>query len=300
MADILPQNIINGLPALQWRGLDAPPYDIAPIEVSHTQAERRFPYIDGAGHDHTGRNPVKFTVRLYFINTLALEASTRLFPDLWEQWRAALLDGSAGDFRHPLLGPLRARVVSWNAELDANKSLAGVMVNVNWTETLDDPSQASDFQPLENNITALAVAADSALEAIGPVAQFEEGPPLADLLQQAEGFAFSTSLTVGGVLNQAKGVVGQTIDTLDAVDSAVVFAARDIHVQLYSAILDASEKLGAGTSRGTGFREFPFSTTVSAVATATGNVVADIMTLNRDLLGSPVIPAGTSVKFYTE
>lgn len=300
MADITPQNIITGLPPLQWRGLDAPPYDIAPISVKHTQSERLFPYIDGAGHDHTGREPIQMNVRLHFINTLALESSPRLFPDLFEQWKEACLDGSAGDLRHPVLGPLRARVVDFAVDVNARTSLAGATMTVTWVDTLDDPAQETEFQPLENNITALSVAADSALEEVEIEFPTGTGDPLADAIQQVEGFITATANTVNGIVNQVSGQIEQLVDTIDAADNALDFPARDTLVQLHGALADVSLRLGAGTSRATSETTFPFATTLSAAASELGNTTQDLMTLNLALLRSPSIPPNTPIKFYTE
>lgn len=300
MADITPTNILNGLPPLEWRGLTAPPYDITPINVTQTQSERLFPYIDGAGHDHTGRDPIRMTARLHFINTLALEASPRLFPDLYEQWKDACLDGSAGDLRHPLLGPIRARVIDFAVDVNARQSIAGVTMTVTWVDTLDNPAEETEFQPLENNITALATAADSALEETDIEFPTGTGDPLADALQQVEGFITSTVNTVGGVVNQVSGQIEQLVDTIDAADNALNFPARDNLVQLYGALLDASDRLGAGTSRATSETTFPFATTLSAAASELGNTTNELMTLNLALLRSPSIPPNTPIKFYTE
>lgn len=298
---ITPQNIVQGLPLLQWRGLEPPPYDMAPVDVKHSQAERKFPYIDGAGHDNTGRDPLNLDFRLFFINTLAIRSGTRLFPDLFEAWKDALLDGSSGDLRHPIMGPIRARVSSFDIEVDANKSLAGAIINVTFIETLDNPADQIQFQPLENNITELAVAADSALSDAGIV--FPEGGPsnLASFLQQLEGLAVSAAFVANGLVNQGLGLIEQLIDTIDAVNSVDVFAARDVLTQLYSGLLDAQEKIGAGTSRRTTVISLPFTTTLSDVANDNSqNTVEDLMGLNTALLRSPSIPANTAIKIYTE
>src|SRR5262245_51552162 len=86
-------NVIGQLPELTWRGLDPVPVEDASYDFSHDQAERRYPYVDGAGHDHTGRGPIRFTARLLFHNTLQAD----LYPHTWEEWRAALFDGASGE-----------------------------------------------------------------------------------------------------------------------------------------------------------------------------------------------------------
>lgn len=299
MADITPQSVILGLPALQWQGLDAPPYDIAPISVRHNQSERKYPYVDGSGHDNTGRDPIQLTARLHFINTLALKSPVRLFPDLFEQWKNELLFGGAGDLRHPILGPVRARVVSWDVDLNANQSLAGAVVNVTWVDTIEDPAVVTDFQPLENNITVMALAADSALEKAGIDYPDGIGQPLADLLQQAEGFITLNANTLAGVVNQARGTIDQLVDVVSAADNALNFAAKDILIQLSMALVDLANK-AVITARATSQVTYSFPQTCDAVARNVGNTTAEIMELNVSLLRSPQIPPSTAITYYTE
>lgn len=300
MAEVTPQSILFGLPALEWRGLEAPPYDTAPISVTHNQSPRKFPYIDGAGHDHTGRDPIRMTVRLFFINTLDLTAGIPLFPDLFELWKDALLDGSSGDLRHPILGPVRARVMTFDVNLDANVSLAGATVTVNWEDTIDNPAEQSDFEPLENNVTALAEAADNAMSALG--IDFPDGGPsnLANLLQQLEGFIFSAQLSVSGLINQAQGVVEQLVDTIGRRDDALDYPALDNLTLLHSALTDASLSIGSQRSRGTTTTTFPFATTLPTVGGEVGNTTEELMSLNLALLRSPSIPPNTPITVYTE
>lgn len=297
MAEITPLSILLGLPPLEWRGLSAPAYDTAPMSVTHSQAERKFPYIDGAGHDHTGRDPLSLTARIYFINSLNGETA---FPEQFEAWKAALLDGSAGDLRHPAIGPVRARPASFSVTLDAKLTIAGAILDVTWVETVDDPSQASDFEPLQANAAASAAHVDSQLEAIG--APFPEGGPsnLADLFQQVEGFISSAGASVNGLVNRALGTIEAMTDIVETLDRATAFPALDGLKSLYSQTLDIAFSIGAGTSRATSQRTFPFATTIPNAATELGNTTQELMGLNLALLRSPSIPANTPIKYYTE
>jgi hypothetical protein len=92
-----PHNAITTLPLMRFRGVTAPPYTEAPMNGSHTQAQRDYPYIDGAGHDNVRRDPMKFNFQLQFINGLAKTSSTRLFPELFIDWQNAFIfNGSEG------------------------------------------------------------------------------------------------------------------------------------------------------------------------------------------------------------
>ena len=95
-----PNNIIAQLPLLSFKGLEAAPYDDVSFGWSHTQVKRLYAYIDGAGHDNTGRDPIGTTANMFFLNSPPEDA----FPDLWNQWRDVLFEGSLGQIVHPGLG----------------------------------------------------------------------------------------------------------------------------------------------------------------------------------------------------
>jgi prophage DNA circulation protein len=291
-----PSSILLALPLLKWRGVTWQYYDAAPVSVTHSQAERVFPYVDGAGHDNTGRDPIKMNFRLMFYNTLTPSA----FPSLFEQWRDLLLDGGPGDLVHPILGPMRARVMSFDIVADANQTTAGVSVNVTWTDTVDNPAAATNFSPLQLNATTIAQTADSQLSDAG--IDFPEGGPanLADLFQQVDGLIFSATLSIGGLINQAKGTIAELVDRVEARDDPALWAIRTNLITLYDATLDIQDRLGAAAARQASTSTFPFPTTFGRIARETGNTVGELMTLNQSLLTAPQIPAGTPIKFYAD
>jgi prophage DNA circulation protein len=266
------------------------------VSVSHSQAERVFPYIDGAGHDNTGRDPIKMNFRLMFYNTLTPGA----FPGEFELWRAALMNGGPGDMVHPILGPIRARVLTFDIVADANRTTAGVLVNVTWTDTVDNPADATSFNPLKLNAVAIAKKVDSQLSDAG--IDFPEGGPsnLADLFQQIDGAIFSATLSINGLVNQAKGTAAALVERVEAKDDPALWAIRTNLITVYDAALDIQDRLGAAAARQADSNVFSFPTTLNRVARETGNTVAELMTLNQSLLSSPQIPPGTKVRFYAD
>ena len=133
MAD--PIRAIQGLPLPTFRGLEFPPYDDASFSFRHNQVPASYPYIPGASHDSTGMEPIEFLFRLYFIN---FPGTVGIFPVLWNKWWKELQDDSAGDLRHPLAGPMDAKVVGGSVQL-SGRSTAGVIVDVTFVQTITDP-----------------------------------------------------------------------------------------------------------------------------------------------------------------
>lgn len=295
----IPTNAIAGLPELSWRALSAPPYDDVSFSFSHQQAERRYPYIDGAGHDWVGRNPLAITTKLYFLNALR----PSMFPNYWDEWRAILFDGESGELRHPILGKLRARVVDGDVEFTARRR-DGVICNVRFTETLDDPSTAVKFADTTADLAALAAACDlnlAADEINWP--DGERSTSLTELIGAIEGLALSAQLTMAGMINQALGTVARLIRLCDTYNDAAKWATRDSLVQLWTGLYDLAEQAG-DVANAAGLRPIGYYTTVGTVtldwlARELSNTVAELLELNIHLLAAPAVPEGTKVLYYT-
>jgi prophage DNA circulation protein len=298
----LPSNVVGALPELRWRNLSPVPCEHANYDFTHDQVERRYPYIDGASHDHTGRGPIKFSARLLFMNT----AREGLYPDEWAIWRAALMDGSSGPLRHPELGKVRARVESASVALVAS-ARAGVVVDVSWVESFEDPENLPVARSLRVNLTAAARAADSACSALGipyPRIGDSTNTSLLDDIKQLEGQAFSASLTALGKANQIIGAVRQMEDQADKLSRVVrgldtplsvwpsVYNLHQVHYEL-TQFLRAK-----ATSRPVATRTLAASSTLDAFARAVSNTVTEIVQLNPGALGRPTVPSGTVLSYY--
>jgi hypothetical protein len=288
-------NIIGDLPVLKWRGLEAP-CESASYRGSHSQAERRYPYIDGAGHDWTGRDPYQFTpTRLHFLNTIK---PYNWFPTRWNDFRAALENGTSGDLDHPDLGTVRARVLTWEVDLTA-QNRGGIVVNVVWSETVDNLDERVVFLGPDVTPSALASAADDGMSSLG--IDYPDGvgsTSFSEMLGSIEGFAFSARLSSGGAINQAMGVVSKVVKTVENVNDHAAWALRDNLTQLWDALRVTSQQF-IQAQRATGVLVTSSETTIDAIARDVGNSVSDITSLNIGLVRSPGVPRNTRVTFYT-
>lgn len=291
-----PNNVISALAFLRFRALLSPPYDDVSFGWTHSLAERRFPYIDGAGHDWTGRDPIRTTANMFFMNSLQPDA----FPDLWDLWRLILIEGTIGTLSHPVLGEFQARVTKVDGIFVA-KNRAGIIVRVSWVESLKDPNEAQVFKSLTVSLKKAAEAADTANKATE--IDYPDGlrtDSLADLARQIEGALFSAELSLGGFVTQAKGIVGGMIDSAKAIDSFASYVSQDLMIQFYNGLIDIAEQAGADFARPTGKTTFPFETTLDVAAIELGNTTTELLGLNLNLVSKPNIPAGTEIVFYTE
>ncbi len=286
-------DVLAALPLLTWRELTAPVI-LAPIDFSHSQAERRYPYIDGAGHDNTGRDPLKFQVRLCFCETV--EAGS--FTGRWPAWREALFDGSSGPLDHPLLGKLRARVLTGHVDLKAEVR-SGVFVDVTFTETLDDPSLPTAFTGADFALDQTTTAASEAAAQLGIYyPDGEATTTLAAAFKLLKGALFSASITVGAAISQVLGNVDAMIASVELLDDPGTWVALDLLTQVYAGLLDLKVRAERVVARAVGSLVVP-TTTLDAFATQQGNTLAEVMGLNVQALRSPIVPRGTTLFYYT-
>lgn len=289
-------NAITELPVMSWRGIPAPPYDVAGYSGRHDQAPRNWPYIDGAGHDHTGRSQFQCTFKLYFINTLVFDA----FPDLYNDWvNAVVFDGSPDKLKHPLLGELDAVPVDFSVELVAGVT-AGVIMNVTFEETVLDPNVQLEPKSVQANLKAMAAAADSAGAELPDYPDGVRTDDLLDTLDQIESSIYSLRTSVDGLVNQGLGIINGALDNLEQLQDHAQWATHDLFVNLYNGIKDLGERIGARTQRQTSLYLVSSNTTLDTVATEVDNTVGELMTLNPTLLGKPDVDEGVEVVYFSE
>jgi prophage DNA circulation protein len=288
-------NIIGDLPELRWRGLRAP-CESAHYKGSHTQAERRYPYVDGAGHDWTGMDPYQFQpTRLHFINTIK---PGDWYPTKWNAFRAALEDGSSDDLDHPDLGAVRARVLSWDVALNA-QNRGGIVVDVVWTQTIDNLDERVVFLGPDVSPAALAQACDDGMTELG--IEYPDGKSetsLFELISQIDGFLFSTRLTIQGQINQAVGTVAGLIKTVNNLQDHAAWALYGNLVALWNG-LKAMQQEVISTQRATRIVVTSSETTLDQIARDVGNTVDELIGLNLSLLRSPSVGKGVKVTVYS-
>lgn len=292
MAEVTQANIIAGLPEFGFRGLTPIPCASVETDGGHTQVPLAYPYIDVEGHDNTGRNARTFRVKLYFVNTVLPNA----FPGLWNDWKEALADGSAGDCVHPIYGPMRARVLTETTPLIASVR-SGIVVDVTFTETRDDPTQALESAPID-----LEIAADVAVEecdAVGIEYPTGEGEPsLGDDLAALSGAITSASMTVNGIANQVVGKLGAMFDQVEALTDPESWPAYDALATVYAGVLQIGKRVERLSPRATARLVLQNADSLDAIATRVRNSDQEIMALNPALVRAPVVPKGTTVIYY--
>jgi prophage DNA circulation protein len=317
-------DIISGLAELTWRpdsfseALRAP-CGTASFEFSHSLPERSYPYVDGKGHDWTGRDPIPLPARLFFLNTLEPAS----FPENWNDWQPALFTGEAGDLVHPILGLLRARVQRGSVTLAAEER-SGVVLDVSWIETLDDPAELFFFGELsviEVNLSSRALAAEAAAKAFGvtytpgvvaaaftpsttptkpsfPTA--EAHTTLVSAVAELQSYAVASSGAAAAVslATQLAGRVNQMVRDVEDLRDPEAWPAYDNLVATWTMLRDLERRLEK-KQRPTARRQLGTATTLDAFADSVSNNLGEIVSLNPHALGHPLVEKGVFLRYYT-
>ena len=292
-------NAIAALPRLDWRNLgNAPPYGTLALSWTFSQSERRWMYVDGAGHNNTGREPFPLSARLYFCN--GLDRRDDLLSLWFQEWQPALLDGSPGDLLWPTLGPIRAVVRHVDANVDPTVR-SGIIVNVSWSETVEDPEKPKAITEQEIDLLASAKAADVWLVDLG--VKYPDGTgstSIFDLINQIQGAAFLLSTTIEGKLNAAIGTLSSLIKTIDTLTNPAKWGASATLIALSNSLRTKLAKTqAAASSRKRSSVTISQATTLAGFAASVKNSVGDVVELNARFITSAVIPAGTTLRYYT-
>lgn len=293
-------DIISKLPALRWRGLVSPPYELVTFEFKNMLVERPIAYLDGEPHDNTGRKSFPMTARLFFLNTVGggETAGRRHFPELWEDWKEHL-DGEIGEFVHPVLGPLHARVDGCKGEVRASVR-AGIIVDITWVETIRDPSIGNFLAVLQADPSTIATAVDVAWEELDLEYPNNLGAStLAGAWDAIRPSIFTADVSLLDDLANLLGAVLAMIAMVEDLynDAAEFWGLLENLLAFWSAAKDQADAI-ARLVRPTAKRVVRRDMTLDEFATSVGNSLADVMGLNIFALRSPIVGRGTTLTYF--
>lgn len=305
--------IITTLPRAAWRDLRFPWYTAAPVHVKHRLPERKYPYIDVAGHDWTGTDWPAMAFKIHFTNTIRPAAhglGVRLFPDYWQKFLFQILDGAPGDLDHPLIGPVRARVESWNTEA-ASDNLGGVLLNISFVRTNEtpgiiaalnvgdggDPTRLAELASVYVQPYGLTMLRGRSEAMVRALYGLPKNPhTIADVWdglmpQRGVGMGFLTQLWA--FIADLDSIIDDLLGFDDVATWQALAACRAFRRYLNTAALSL-----ANANRPTGARVISEPTTLDAWARETGMTLPEAMALNLSTLKRPRIERGTRLRFY--
>lgn len=293
---------ISTLQQVSFDGLPEVPCQFVGLDWAHSLPARQYPYVNGDGHDWTGRRSSTIQVKLFFLNSLTLEQpGIQLFPGVFSQWLERLFDGSAGNLTHPVRGNIRARVMGGSAPL-TSEVRAGAIVDVTFVETLDDPEQQIPFVGPQSSVEASALAAQAACDAVG--VEYPDGeldaPDLITAVRQVLGEIDSTATEAEGRISQLQGAVVRMLDDAEHLNDHNAYAAVDNLTTLWASLQQLKEHLPVKLQRAVGDGIAAANVTLDRLARQHGNDLQDLMNLNPTLLRLPVVPKGARYRYFRD
>lgn len=303
--------VTTTLAPLTWRGIAVPSSETT-YEMAHNQAPRSYAYVAVEGHDDTGRQGLKVSATLHFLNTI----EPGLYPDKWVKWRDAfMLDGSAGALVHPDVGEIDARPIGTSVTITA-QSTAGITVVANWVETNVDVDTEADrnFAAPDADMGALAAAADASMAELD--IEYPDGEPETSLegaILSIEGRVTTAAQSVSGKMTQIKGTIDRisaahtrAINAVSNSDAAIKDAVAgkpanwllEAQLEMLRETLDAHIKIEKEKGRTTGIFRVVNAASLPDISEIVGNSLDDLLALNPELSAAPIVPSGAVVAFF--
>lgn len=290
----------------KWRDVSFPctSFDLT---LRHDLAIHKYPDVDGANVEATGRDALSFTATIPFTNGIVPGKAERwgvLYPTQWRAFLKAFADRSTGVLQHPDLGLISCKPVELRATTSAERR-GGTDVEATWIETEDAPTDTESLFAGDSPITTAEIGALDLDASLGPAREVFPSLPTYDV--SFEEFMRSVTSATDQVSLLSKRVAGKVdsityrLNTLsasvDAARSPLLWPLRQSIERMRGSIPDVKKALG-DSGKTLAFYTVPQDTTIAGLCVDTGAKVGDIVRLNRELLRSPVVKGGTVVRYY--
>lgn len=279
--------------------------------ISQELAVHKYPDLDAARVENTGRNPIEVTATAIFVNTItpgpkeSWIAGT-LYPNVYQQVLTSALKRETGILQHPFIGQFAAKLVSASTVMNA-AFRGGEIMELRWIETINSSDILSNIQSTSPQVVAAATTLDSQLAAVTPA-------QLAAL--QTNGYIpssfVSAMLEVASIVGQgqlqalkALGAINNVIHLCTSLIQAIVLT-NDIQLStiknaawiFYAQALDYSNLVNTVAGKTIKTYVTQKAMTLNTIGSVLGVSLSDLIKLNPQLVASPVVPAYTKVRFY--
>lgn len=291
-----------------WRGIAAPcrvfENRFSMAHAAHKRVDR-----DGARIETLGRDPYEFKVQILFLNGLTPAAQETwgadLFPRQYQAFIKATEDRSTGVFNHPVFGPINCKCIGWTDHIDP-ENRSGVVVDAVFLETLD-----TDTAIALGTVSAFSTASVAAgdLDAVASSGAFQN--PFEDDSNDDNSFTGFVN-SIQGIANtpdylssDINSKIAGTISTLGGLSSDFTGLGANVNVRVSESALRLSSSLRSIQQQSqvraqpTSVYTVPKTTTLGALSGRLRNNIGDLISLNRDLLASPLVIEGARITYYS-
>lgn len=180
---------------------------------SQDLAVHKYPNLDGARIELTGRNPSTYSCKAILANNIYPAAGENwnqgdLFPDVFEQILNKLYNSTTfGVLQHPFLGNRNVMPVKWDYSFIGKGPRDGVFLDITWIETIADSdilttiSMPSSLADLQSTGASLDTEYSST-----PLQPFNPSDPTAPTITKLQS-PNPTNLTLGQFFSKISGTI---------------------------------------------------------------------------------------------
>jgi hypothetical protein len=301
-----------------WKGVTFPvvetDLEIRQDLVIHKFADRNGAYVEGVG-----RHPVQVTARIPFLNHIYSAASEswpqgNLYPYQWRFFLKACLEGTSGLLQHPELGLLNCKLdiskTTWKADVRG-----GVWVHATWIESDDTQAdQLGQDLSAESPIAQLTSSADDIDQQIATLqaAVALQQQPIPPLPFTFDALAKAISGSIDQVTifeKQFQGMTDNLVYQCNRVETSLNLAQNASptnwpifqNCERLKSIAAHLQDLPAIGSNGKKILTFATQkdSTLGQLAAQVGADVGEFLVLNGQFAGSPVVPGGSVLRYFS-
>lgn len=293
-------DVLSQLLEASWRGIAVPTL-LVETDGGHNVVRHKRVDRNGVRVENTGLDGYVYAFRVPFVNTLARgpnESWVSLYPDTYRAFMSALEDRSTGVFQHPDYGQRKCKVATFKSVLDPDFR-GGPTVNVQLMETVDDGDAVA---LADTAVIPIAAAAAADLDAFyytltpPPNTGTPRGMTLGQFVRALSSigdewnlFKAQVSASFDKVVNAVERI-GAAYGAEPGVSDSTNRLVSSLHALRLTALL---------RDRPTGHHLVVRPVGLAALAQQLSTTVSVLLQLNPRLAGRAVVPAMTSVRYYT-
>ncbi len=321
-------SLFEQLLEFKWKDVSFPTSKFS-LRLRHDLALHKFPGKDGANVEETGRAPYQLSASIPFLNGAVPgkgETWGILYPTQYRQFMTVAAKGTTGVLQHPEFGEIACKLESCETTWDASRR-DGVDVECSWIETIlagDDVDFVNSRPSPISGVLLGALDLDAQISTVTPPFPMlpEYQPDFAAMMRSITSFTDQISITSQRGLGQIDAILYRlntlqaSIQKAEAVPATTVKAIIDPVTNgnalraLTWPMMNTIEQFRAsaiavkqvlGTS-GRPIRVYvtPVEMTLAAVAQNVGAQVSDVIALNPEACGEPIIEARTPIRYYAK
>ena len=292
--------------------------------ISQDLAIHKYPDLDGARIENTGRNPIEVSCTAIFVNTITPGehehwGAGTLFPNVYQAVLNSSLLRDTGTLWHPFIGPFTAKLQSFHSTFNADFR-GGAVADLHFIETINDDNILDTIESKVPSATGAAFTLDSAIQKATPdqLAKLKQHGFDPDMMAGLlKGLSIVASIEI--IFSQIAGIISNpsvySVPILGSVLNTGIFLAnkfgsacqqsndialanaQNAAMLFLAALLDAQSKLNSQNSRPILIYITKVPSTLSSLSKLLNTSLPILMSLNPNLLQLPSVAANISVRY---